>query len=35
MKELEEELEVRKRDTLQCQHLVLKAKKEAREMQIK
>jgi hypothetical protein len=35
VKELEEELEVRKRDLLQCQHLVLKAKKEGGEMQTK
>jgi hypothetical protein len=35
LKEMEEELEVRKHDVLQCQHLVLKAKREAGEMQIK
>jgi hypothetical protein len=35
VKELEEELEVRKHDALQWQHLVLKAKKEGGEMQLK
>jgi hypothetical protein len=35
VKELEEELEVRKHDVMQYQLLVLKAKKEAGEMQIK
>ncbi|PNF28586.1 hypothetical protein B7P43_G09381 [Cryptotermes secundus] len=35
VKELEEELEVRKRDMKQYQHLVLKAKKETGEVQIK
>jgi hypothetical protein len=35
VKELEEELEVSKRDMVQYQHLLLKANKEAGEMQIK
>jgi hypothetical protein len=35
VKELDAELEVMKRDVMQYQHLVLKAKKEAGEMQIK
>jgi hypothetical protein len=35
VKELEEELEIRKYDVMKYQHLVLKAKKEGGEMQIK